>query len=61
MQGLQVAAGQPQVIVVDTPGMLPQLYQAIEVVLMGDSLAEDARYCLTVANSVATALLPATI
>ena len=38
-----MAADEVQVIVVDVAGVLPPLYQAIEVVFMGDSLAEDAR------------------
>ena len=42
MQDLKLVA-QPQFIVVDEVGVLPQLYKAMEVVFMGDSLAEDAR------------------
>ncbi|KAL0055535.1 hypothetical protein WJX82_001629 [Trebouxia sp. C0006] len=32
-----------EVVVVDVAGLLPQLYQVLEVVFMGDSMAEDAK------------------
>lgn len=32
-----------EVVVVDVAGLLPQLYQILEVVFMGNSMAEDAK------------------
>ena len=47
-----------EVVVVDVAGLLPQLYKMLEVVFMGDSLAEDARY-MAHAVAVHTCLLAA--
>ncbi len=32
-----------EVVVVDVAGLLPELYQVLEVVFMGDSMADDAK------------------
>lgn len=32
-----------EVVVVNVAGLLPQLYQILEVVYMGDSMTEDAK------------------
>ena len=41
-QGMPTLKG-VDVVVVDVAGQLPQLYQLLEVVFIGDSLAEDAK------------------
>ena len=56
-QGCQCLDG-CEVVVVDVAGLLPQLYKVLEVVFMGDSLAEDARY-MAHAAAVHTCLLAA--
>ena len=56
-QGCQCLEG-CEVVVVDVAGLLPQLYKVLELVFMGDSLAEDARY-MAHAAAVHTCLLAA--